>query len=146
MYGGPDNYPEHWHKEAPAALPFPETIRMADWESLRIHWDLKNTGDMKNKEPVTSNGVSFNNPLLAHHNTLAQCESGSGFKLPTIQLSDMELINKLVTPDSLHRAVNAFYRSDDTKRENGDYMYAPRAFLETLHVGHQTTPESCKSF
>jgi hypothetical protein len=58
LYGGPKNPPEIWYRGAPASLPFPETIRMADWESLRIDWDRAATGDMKNSEPVTRQSAS----------------------------------------------------------------------------------------
>ena len=137
LYGGPYNHPENWYKNAAASLPFPETIRMAGWESLRIHWDLATTGDMEMTEPVISNGVSFNNSRLAHHDSLAQYESGSRFKLPAIDPIDMAKVNKLGTVDQLHKAVHAFGQHDDTRTENGDYKCAPRVFLETLDVGQQ---------
>ncbi|KAF1366143.1 hypothetical protein EJ07DRAFT_170920 [Lizonia empirigonia] len=141
LYGGPDNQPECWYNKAAASLPFPETIRMADWESLRIHWDFATTGNMERIEPATFNGVSFRDPLLAHHDSLAQYESGSRFKLPAIQPSDMTNVNSLGTPDKLHKAIEAFSQSDDTKKRDGEYKYAPRIFLERLNVGHQTGPQ-----
>lgn len=145
LYGGPDNQPECWYNKAAASLPFPETIRMADWESLRIHWDLATTGNMERIEPATFNGVSFRDPLLAHHDSLAQYESGSRFKLPAIQPSDMTNVNSQCTPDKLHKAIEAFSQSDDTKKRDGEYKYAPRIFLERLNVGYQTSPQGRKS-
>ncbi|KAF9699016.1 hypothetical protein EKO04_003145 [Ascochyta lentis] len=141
LYGGPGNDPERWHKNYPASLPFPETIRMADWESLRIHYDLATTGNLDNKEPVTSIGVSFKDPLLAHHDNLAQYESGSRFKLPVIQPLDIAKVEKISTPEKLHEAVNAFNQGDNTTHESGEYNYAPRVFLDRLEVGYQISPQ-----
>lgn len=145
LYGSPGNHPESWYKKAAALLPFPETIRMANWESLRIHWDLVNTGNMEKTEPVTGNAVSFNDARLAHHNQLAQHESGSRFKLPESNPVDMTKVNEFGTVNELRKAVDAFYQGDDSKRESGDYKYAPRVFLERLDMDQQNSPAVRKS-
>lgn len=142
MYGGPGNHPESWYKKAAASLPFPETIRMADWESLRIHWDLAATGNMEKTEPVTGNGVYFRDPRLMHHSNLPQYESGSRFKLPTPDSMDMKKVREFGTTYQLQKAVKMFHEGDDSKLsgKDGDYKYAPRVFLGRLDVGRQIGP------
>lgn len=139
LYGGPDNHPENWYKSAPASLPFPETVRMADWESLRITYDLATTGNVENTKPVTCIGVSFSDPALAHHDGLAQYESGSRFRLPAISPADMAKVNEIGTVDKLSEAVAALNQNDDTTKKDGKFKYAPRVFLERLDVGQQST-------
>ncbi|KZM19856.1 uncharacterized protein EKO05_0004121 [Ascochyta rabiei] len=137
LYGGPGNDAEQWYKNYPTSLPFPETIRMADWESLRIHYDLATTGSLDSKEPVISIGVSFKDPLLAHHDNLARYESGSRFKLPVVQPSDVAKVNEINTPEKLYETINAFNQGDSTTDKNGEYNYAPRVFLDKLEVNRQ---------
>ncbi|KAF1933991.1 uncharacterized protein M421DRAFT_415044 [Didymella exigua CBS 183.55] len=140
LYGGLGNHPESWYKKVAASLPFPETIRMADWESLRIHWDLANTGDAETTESVTGNAVSCNESRLTHHNNLDQYESGSRFKLPTPSSVIMQKVKEFGTANELRRAVHVFYRGDDSKRKNEDYKYVPRVFLDKLEVGQRLSP------
>jgi hypothetical protein len=137
LYGGPKNPPEIWYRGAPASLPFPETIRMAHWESLRIDWDLAATGDMKNSEPVTSNGVSFSDPRLTHYDSLPRFETGSRFKLPAVNSTDMAKVADYATVDRLREAVDVFNRHNDAKSDSGDFEYAPRVALDKLEVGSQ---------
>ncbi|KAJ8113507.1 hypothetical protein OPT61_g4366 [Boeremia exigua] len=137
VYGAPDNYPEIWYKGAAASLPFPETIRMADWESLRVHWDLATTGDTGSKNPVPLKGVSFNDPRLEHHDHLGQYESGSKFRLPVNDATDTAVVNSFCTVAKLHKAVDAFSQHDDSRNVDGQYKYAPRVFLERFEVGQQ---------
>lgn len=141
LYGGPGNYPGSWYKKAAASLPFPETIRIADWESSRIDQDLAATGTTENTEPVTSNGISFNDPRLTHHNILPQFESGSRFKLPTPDSSDIKKVKKFASAQQLQKAVKTFYEKDESK-VSGEYKYAPRVFIDSLDVGQQTSPAS----
>lgn len=141
LYGGPGNHPESWYRRAPASLPFPETIRMADWESLRIHWDLANTSIIGKTEPLSGTAVSFNDPRLAHHDTLDQYESGSRFRLPTPSSADLKKVSQFGTTNELRKAVDVFNQGDHAKRagEDGDYKYAPRVFLERLEAGEQVS-------
>ena len=145
-YGGTGNHPEVWYHKAAASLPFPETIRMADWEGLRIQWDLENTGDTEKRQPITGDLVLFNDPRLAHHNSLTQYESGSRFKLPAIDPSVMTEVNKFGTIDSLDKTVADFNQSDRVAETNGEYKYAPRVFLDRLDVGQQINSQNCKSY
>ncbi|KAF3042523.1 hypothetical protein E8E11_008516 [Didymella keratinophila] len=145
LYGGPGNHPESWYKKAAALLPFPETIRMADWESLRIHWDLAATGNMEETEPVTGNGISFENPRLTHHNSLPQFESGSRFKLPTPDSADTKRVKDFASTYRLKEAMKTFHESDESKLpgkdgEDEDYKYAPRIFLDSFDVGQHISP------
>ncbi|KAH6620005.1 hypothetical protein C7974DRAFT_224475 [Boeremia exigua] len=140
LYGGPDNHPENWYKKTAGSLPFPETIRMAEWESLRIHWDLATTGDMDNKAPVTFNGVSFNDSRLKRLNHLKRYESGSRFELTKPDPNHIAMINEFCTVGRLRNAVDTFNRSNDSRREDGEYEYAPRVFLERLDIGPQVSP------
>ena len=144
LYGGPKNHPETWYQKSPASLPFPETIRMADWENLRIHWDLAATGDMKNSEPVTSNGVSFHDPRLIHYDNLSRYETGSRFKLPTVNSVDMAKVADYATVDHLRKAVDVFHQQDDRMGAEGDFEYAPRVTLDRLDVGFQVTQATRK--
>lgn len=139
LYGGPKNHPEIWWRGAPASLPFPETIRMAHWESLRVDWDMAATGDTKNSEPVTSNGVSFLDPRLTHHDSLPRFETGSRFKLPAVNSTDMAKVADYATVDRLRKVVDIFNRHNDAKSDSGDFEYAPRVALDRLEVGSQIT-------
>jgi hypothetical protein len=139
LYGGLMNHPEIWYYKAPASLPYPETIRMAEWESLRIHWDLATTGDMMNSEPVISNGVSFYDPRLTRHGSLPRFETGSRFELPAVTPMDMAKVTDYATVDRLRKAVDVFNQHDDTKNDSGDFEYAPRVSLEKLEVGFQNS-------
>lgn len=136
-YGGLNEQPEIWYQKAPASLPFPETFRMAEWESLRMDWDIYNTGDMKNSEPVTSNGVSFHDPRIIHHDNRPRFETGSKYKLPAVNSVDMAKVADYATVDRLHKVVDIFNQHDDTKNAGGDFKYAPRVSLERLEVGFQ---------
>lgn len=140
LYGGPHNYPEIVYKTAPASLPFPETFRMADWESLRIHWDLATTGNLENTNPVTSNGIAFNDPRLAHHDRLGQFESGSRFRLPTIDAEVMANVSAYGTIQHLRKSIDEFAQGDDSLDIDGDYKYTPRLFSDRLVIGHQDSP------
>lgn len=145
LYGGPGNHPESWYKKAVASLPFPETIRMAEWESLRIHWDLAATGNMEKTEPVTGNGVSFKDKRLAHHDSLPRYESGSRFTLPTPDSAVMKEVRGFGSVYQLQKAVKTFREGDDSKLsgekgDDEDYKYAPCVFLERFDVGQQISP------
>ncbi|KAJ4990379.1 hypothetical protein SVAN01_04041 [Stagonosporopsis vannaccii] len=144
LYGGSDSHPEVWHKNAPASLLFPETIRMAKWESLRIKWDITTTGDMESKKPVTSNGVSYNDPRLARFNCLSQFESGSRFNLPASDSAVEAKVNDFCTVAKLSKAVDAFSQNDKCRRLQGDFEYAPRVFLDNLEIGQQLSPTGRK--
>jgi hypothetical protein len=145
LYGGPGNLPEVWYRKAAASLPFPETIRMADWEGLKIQWDLENTEDMEKEQPITGDLVSFSDSHLAHYNSLTQYESGSRFKLPAIDPSVMTEVNKVGTIDNLDKTVADFNQSDRIAETNGEYKYAPRVSLNRLDVGQQINSQNCKS-
>lgn len=144
LYGGPHNYPEVWYRNTPASLPFPETFRMADWENLRIHWDLATTGKVTNTKPVTSTGVAFNNPRLVHYDNLGQFESGSRFKLPTIDPVDMAKVTAYGTTHQLCKAVDEFARNDDSLDADNKFRYTPRLFVDRLRMNHQASPVGCK--
>lgn len=144
LYGGPDSHPEIWHKKAPASLIFPETIRMAEWESLRVHWDLATTGDMERRNPVTSNSVSYNDPRLERFNHLSQFESGTRYTLPTSDPAVEAKVNEFCTVARLTEAVGAFSQNDDSRKAHGDYEYAPCVFLDKLEVGQQASPTDRK--
>ncbi|KAF3004281.1 hypothetical protein E8E13_008443 [Curvularia kusanoi] len=134
QYGGPDNYPEIWYQKAPASLPFPETIRIAEYESLRIHWDLATTGNLENKEPVTSNAVKFNDRRLARFDNLGQYDSGSRFTTPYIDSKCMASVTKYGTFNQLANVVEKFNKQDDLTKAAKDYKYAPRILLEQFAV------------
>lgn len=145
LYGGPNTHAETWYHKAAASLPFPETVRVADWESLRIHWDLENTSSMEKTEPVTGNGISFNDPRLAHHNSLPRYESGSRFRLPATEPSVIAEVEKVGTINNLSKIVADFNQGDDSKKNDGAYKYAPRVLLDRFDVGQEASPEDRKS-
>lgn len=145
LYGGSDSNPEIWHKNSPASLLFPKTIRMAEWESLKTRWDIATTGDMESKDPVALNGVSYNHPDLEHLNYLSQFESGSRFTLPVVDPTVEAKVNDFCTLAKLTKAVDAFSQSNDCRIPDGEYEYAPRVFLERLEVGQQASPTDRQS-
>jgi hypothetical protein len=134
-YGGPGSEAEIWHKDLPNSLPFPETIRMQDWESMRIDFDLACAADKTITEPVLQN-ISYEHPDLEHHNSLGQYESGSRFKLPEVDAGTLGMISKVGTVDNLRKAVSFFNQGGVEQTEE----YAPRVFLEKLRV-HPSTGE-----
>lgn len=130
-YGGPDNEVENWHKNFPGSLPFPETIKMAHWESLKIDYDLSRSKE----DTIVETNVPFTHPQLLQYQNLPQYESGSRFKLPAV--SD-EVRRAVGAVGDLQAAVDAFNKGDQSEGTKKDY--APRIALERFRVGQQ-----CKS-
>jgi hypothetical protein len=138
LYGGSGNEPEFWHKKYPASLPFPETIRMADWESLRIHYDLATTSIHNKKEPTRSQEMSYHNLFMTPPDSLTRYESGSRFKLPAVDPEGAAKVSELGTVEKLRKLVQVYNNGDNSKNENGEYKYAPRVFLERLSISPST--------
>jgi hypothetical protein len=137
-YGGPDSEVEIWHKDLPNSLPFPETIRMQDWESMRIEFDLACSADRNITEPVLTN-VPYEHPDLQRHDSLAHYESGSRFKLPEVDAEVLGMVNQVGTVDNLRRAVSSFNQGG-MEQIRKTREYTPRVFLENLRV-HRDTGE-----
>ncbi|KAI4936004.1 hypothetical protein J4E85_001332 [Alternaria conjuncta] len=136
-YGGPNNEPERWHKNYPASLPFPETFQMAHWESLKIDFDLSESGKkMKAEGKIVETNIPFDRPELEQYKNLPVYESGSRFKLPIPSAEVQEEISKLGTPRSLEEVVEELSQNDDKVRA-GNYKYAPRVFLDKFSAGTQ---------
>ncbi|KAI4713443.1 hypothetical protein J4E89_002423 [Alternaria sp. Ai002NY15] len=136
-YGGPNNEPEKWHKNYPASLPFPETFQMAHWESLKIDFDLSESGrKMKAEGKIVETNIPFDRPELEQYKNLPVYESGSRFKLPIASAEVQEEISKLGTPGSLEEVVEEMNQNDDKVRA-GNYKYAPRVFLHKFSAGTQ---------
>jgi hypothetical protein len=126
-YGGPNNVPEKWHRDFPAILPFPETHVMADWESHKINYDISRP---KGESGVETD-IPLNHPQLSPSLALQHYESGSRFKLPTVNKSDQDLVNDYGGHSIKHR-VSKFYCKEA--------KYSPFVFLEKFGIGVQ-----CKS-
>jgi len=136
-YGGPNNEPEKWHKKYPASLPFPETFQMAHWESLKIDFDLSESGKkMKAEGKIVETNIPFDRPELEQYKNLPVFESGSRFKLPIPSAEVQEGISKLGTPRSLEEGVEKLNQNDDKVRA-GNYKYTPRVFLDKFSAGTQ---------
>lgn len=129
-YGGSDTEPENWHKDFPPILPFPETLMMAHWESLKIDYDLNRPKDAKTVET----NVPRTHPSLEKYFNLPLYESGSRFKLPAVSEDLQDEISKYGTGDRLRSVVTDFY---DPNELYGNVDYAPRVFLEEFKVGKQ---------
>ncbi|CAN9297161.1 unnamed protein product [Alternaria alternata] len=137
-YGGPDNEVESWYKDYPASLPFPETFQLAHWESLKINYDISESGrQMKVEGQIVETNVSFDHPALQQYKTLPPYESGSRFKLPKPSAMVEEEVNRLGTQKSLEKVVQDLNRSSDEVNAEGKYRYTPRIFLEKFTVGAQ---------
>ena len=137
-YGGPDNEVESWYKDNPASLPFPETFQLAHWESLKINYDISESGrQMKAEGQIVETNVSFDHPALQQYKTLPPYESGSRFKLPNPSAIVEEEVNRLGTQESLEKVVQDLNRSSDEVNAEGKYRYTPRIFLEKFTVGAQ---------
>jgi hypothetical protein len=137
QYGGTNNLVESWHKNYPASLPFPETFQMAHWESIKIDFDLSESGKRQKAEgKIVETNIPFDLPELEQYKTLPVHDSGSRFKLPIPSTAVQEEINQLRTLESLAEAVGEFNRSNDEVRK-GNYRYTPRVFLEKLTVEAQ---------
>ncbi|KAI4652843.1 uncharacterized protein J4E78_007670 [Alternaria triticimaculans] len=143
-YGGPNNEPERWHKNYPASLPFPETFQMAHWESLKIDFDLSESGKkMKAEGKIVETNIPFDRPELEQYKNLPVYESGSRFKLPIPSAEVQEEISKLGTPGSLAEIVEGWNQNDDKVRA-GNYKYAPRVFLDKFSAGTQVDPTTIR--
>lgn len=129
-YGG-DSEIENWYRDYPASLPFPETLMMAHWESMKIEFDLNRPKDAATAETI----VPLEVPQIQQYFELPLYESGSRFKLPTVSDEDQVAVNKLGTQIHLEKAVNRFFERDQT--DGGTKDYVPRLFLENLNVDHQ---------
>ncbi|KAF1838843.1 hypothetical protein BDW02DRAFT_585649 [Decorospora gaudefroyi] len=135
-YGGPNNEVEQWHKNFPAILPFPETIQLAHWESLKIDFDLSESGKRaKANGEVVETNVSFEHPALQRYKNLSQYDSGSRFKLPLARKEVQDRISRLSNERSLRTAVDAFNHYMPVEGEKN--RYAPHIFLDTFSVGTQ---------
>ncbi|KAH6877716.1 hypothetical protein BKA58DRAFT_81167 [Alternaria rosae] len=136
-YGGPNNEAESWHKNYPASLPFPETFQMAHRESLKIDFDLSESGKkLKAEGKIVETNIPFDRPELEQYKNLLVYESGSRFKLPVPSAAVQEKINELGTRGSLEEVVQELNQNDDRVRA-GNYEYTPRVFLDKFSVGTQ---------
>ena len=136
-YGGPNNEAENWHKNYPASLPSPETFQMAHWESLKIDFDLSESGKkLKAEGKIVKTNIPSDRPELEQHKNLLVYESGSRFKLPVPSAAVQEEIIKLGTRGSLEKVVQELNQNDDRVRA-GNYEYTPRVFLDKFSVGTQ---------
>jgi hypothetical protein len=132
-YGGPSNQVETWHKDFPSFLPFPETMQMAHWESLKIDFDLSETGkQLKADGKVVETNIPFNHPALAQYKNLNPYNSGSRFKLPVASKRVQTCIKTRGDLKKLTEVVDAFNKGDREKEIAKDY--APRVFLNKLSV------------
>jgi hypothetical protein len=122
---------EMWYKDFPAILPFPETLMMAHWESLKIDVDLNRPKEAASAETV----VPLEHYQLQPYFNLPQYESGSRFKLPHVSEEDHIAIQKLGTPVKLAKVVDKYFEVDQTYGEK--IKHAPRMFLQKLSVGNQ---------
>jgi hypothetical protein len=134
-HGGPGNMDEIWHKDFPAALPFPETIQMAHWESVKIDYDLSESGK---KAKADGKVVETNIPFKCigrHYENLPLYDSGSRFKLPSLSKEDQAIIEELGTVKELKKVVQKFNHGDWKAELKKDY--APRMWLQELSVNTQ---------
>jgi hypothetical protein len=134
-YGGLDNEYENWHKDFPAVLPFPETIQMAHWESIKIDYELSESGKQeKASGEVVETNIPFNIAALQQYKKLPLYDSGSRFTLPTPIEDVQKQIERLGTPQKLRKVVEEFNVGDRKVELAKDY--APRMFLQQLEVGN----------
>ena len=134
-YGGPENEYENWHKDFPATLPFPEAIQMAHWESIKINYNLSESGEQdKASGKVVETNIPFNIAALQQYKKLPLYDSGSRFKLPTPSEEVQKQIERLGTPQKLRAVVEKFNVGDRKAELAKDY--APRMFLQQLEVGN----------
>ncbi|KAH6333071.1 hypothetical protein HBI38_002890 [Parastagonospora nodorum] len=137
-YGG-DSEIESWHSDYPASLPFPETLMMAHWESMKIDFDINRPKDAATAETI----VPLEIPQMQQYFELPLYESGSRFKLPTVSDEDQVAVNKLGTKLHLQKVVDKFFERDQTNGGKKDYV--PRLFLENFNVDHQWAPDRLRS-
>jgi hypothetical protein len=136
-YGGPSNHVEIWHSNFPPILPFPETHRMAHWESLKIDFDLSESGKRQKAEgSVVETNVSFDHPVLQQYNNLPLYESGSQFKLPKSSKKVEEEVKLRCTVDAVARVVDDFNKGEYEEWVEQDYT--PRIFLDKLMLEQQS--------
>jgi hypothetical protein len=134
-YGGPGNMDEVWHKDFPAALPFPETIQMAHWESVKIDYDLSESGKKAKADgKVVETNIPFKY-IARHYENLPLYDSGSRFKLPALSKEDQAIIEELGTVKELKEVVAKFNHGDRKAELKKDY--APRMWLQGLSVNTQ---------
>ncbi|KAH7078205.1 hypothetical protein FB567DRAFT_552222 [Paraphoma chrysanthemicola] len=134
-YGGPKNDPEIWHKDYPAILPFPETLLMAHWESLKIDYDLSRSKDSS----VVETNVPLNHPQLQRYFNLPQYESGSRFRHPAVSKDVQKMVSQYGTTIRLDSVVDAFNKGGIGN--DGSEKYCPRAVLEKFTVDKQAPPD-----
>lgn len=135
-YGGPGSEIEYWYRDMPPSLPFPETFRMAHWESLKIDFDLSESGKkLKADGKVIETNVSFNHEALKQYDNLHHHESGSRFKLPKISTADYDAVRKMASKAQLRDEVDHFNKGDRKEQEARNYV--PRTFLPRFGVGKQ---------
>ena len=133
-YGGPGNEIEKWRKDYPPSLPFPETLQMAHWESLKINYDLSRSAKGADTRNFETN-VPFHHPQLDQYKNLPPYDSGSRFKLPVPTPFYEGQIIELGSVQKLRMVVHAITKGDRDEEIAKDY--APRLFLEKFGVGRQ---------
>jgi hypothetical protein len=128
LYGGPRNETEEWLREFAPMLPFGETLRMQEWESMKINYDLTQGAmkkpDGKVPKPSFKKLVKESQPMHIY-------DSGSRFKLPTNERLLSIVENK--NPIDVEAAVNEFNNIDPKWNEVLEAKdYLPRIFLEKV--------------
>jgi hypothetical protein len=131
-YSGPDNEVENWYRDFPASLPFPKTLMMAHWKSLKIDYDLSRL----DQDIIVEKDVPLHHEQLQSYFNLDQYESGSRFKLPKVSKEDQETISRYGTAQKLNKVVDDFYQLTST--QDGVKPCAPHMFLEQFEVGYQS--------
>jgi hypothetical protein len=133
-YGGPHNELENWHKDFPASLPFPETLLMAHWESLKIDYDLARSNQDTSVETI----VPFDHALLKSYFELSPYESGSRFKLPPVKFATQRSVRDYGHDFQAHKIIKRFNDGQDLKEysEKKGKDYAPRVFLDKVQISH----------
>ncbi|KAF2796099.1 hypothetical protein K505DRAFT_4564 [Melanomma pulvis-pyrius CBS 109.77] len=127
-YGGPKNDMEEHHKNFPASLPFGETLYMQQWESMKIHYDLKQSAARKPNDPPIFTNVGYDKVRLPTSKT--PFDSGSRFKLPEAK---PEFTKWLDTQGAgLLKSAAGSFNSGGAHDSHADNDYAPRIFLEQL--------------
>jgi len=138
-YGGPNSEPECWYRDMPASLPFPETFRMAHWESLKIDYDLsKSSKKLSLDGKAVETDVSFHHDALKQYDSLPYYESGSRFKLPHTTSSDYAAIRSMASAAELRKSVKYFNLGNRTEQERKNYV--PRLFFPQFGIGKQASP------
>lgn len=134
-YGGPRNTAEDWKRNFPPILPFGESLSIREMESRQINYDLAMGPFATPEQAMAKRPDMYENP-----NKEGSYDTGARFKLLRNTETRREVERVLGDGMSFLRSVVREFNDAGGKGIQVKKDYAPRVFLETVHVPRRNAP------